>query len=195
MTDERKPVADAFVRILSIALTLAFISGGGTAVWKYIQRQMRRISHEKLTTMHYQGEWSVGEYRECDSVNLPEERNKPELDCIGGSSAFSEKVFNVSFSGGLTYDDEKPTDAIHNWLCRRNSADDPTYSCGAKETPKEQTAPKPAEERQERQLTSDEIENLRQRNECEERFYNRKIYEIGGVSVMAACKQNPNRKP
>lgn len=48
--------------------------------------------------------------------------------------------------------------------------------------------PKLAEERQ---LTHDEVESLRNRNECEQRFYDHKIYEIDGMSAMAACKQNP----
>ena len=47
----------------------------------------------------------------------------------------------------------------------------------------------------ERQLTHDEVENFRKRNECEQRFYDNKIYEIDGISVMAACKQNPQRRP
>jgi len=47
----------------------------------------------------------------------------------------------------------------------------------------------------ERQLTKDEVESLRRRNECEQRFYDNKIYEVDGRSVMAACKQNPERRP
>ena len=47
----------------------------------------------------------------------------------------------------------------------------------------------------ERQLTHDEVESLRKRNECEQRFYDNKIYEVDGMSVMAACKQNPERRP
>lgn len=52
--------------------------------------------------------------------------------------------------------------------------------------------PKLAEERQ---LTHDEVEAFRKRNECEQRFDDKKIYEIDGMSVMAACKQNPERRP
>lgn len=47
----------------------------------------------------------------------------------------------------------------------------------------------------ERQLTHDEVEALRKRNECEQRFYDRNIYQIVGMSVMAACKQNSERRP
>ena len=52
--------------------------------------------------------------------------------------------------------------------------------------------PKLAEERQ---LTKDEVESLRKRNECEQRFYDNKIYEVDGMSLVAACKQNPERRP
>jgi hypothetical protein len=195
MTQDVKPNSGSEVvgRIISFALIAAFVSfGGWTAVRKYLQRE---ISHEKLTTVRYHGEWSLGEYRECNSMNLREEDTKPELDCIGSSMTVSEKVFDVSFSGDPTYDDEKPNGAVHYWLCRRNSTD-PTFSCGANpnkpQASEEQVTPKPAEERQ---LTPDEIEYFRKRNECEDRFYGRKIYEVDGMSIGAACKQNPDRKP
>jgi hypothetical protein len=48
---------------------------------------------------------------------------------------------------------------------------------------------------EQRQLSRDEIDSLRKRNECENRFTDRKIYEVGGISVGAACKQNPDRMP
>ncbi len=194
-TGKPDPVPEV-VRIVSYVLILAFVSfGGWTALRKYLQRN---ISHEKLATMRYDGEWSLGEYRECNSLNLFEEDSKPELNCIGSSSMSRAKVFNVGFSGDLTYDAEKPDSEIHYWVCRRNSAD-PAFSCSAKENSpskpqahKEQVSPEPAEERQ---LSSDEVEYFRKRNECEEGFYRVKIYEVDGMSIGAACKQNPSRKP
>jgi hypothetical protein len=104
-----------------------------------------------------------------------------------------EKVFKISFSGDVTYDDEKPDGAVHYWLCRRNDTE-PTFSCGAKEIPPSE--PQATEKQPEpRQLTSDELEYFRKRNECEERFHNKKIYEVDGMSIGAACKQSPDRKP
>ena len=47
----------------------------------------------------------------------------------------------------------------------------------------------------ERQLTKDEVESLRKRNECEQRFYDNKIYEVDGMPIAAACKQNPETRP
>lgn len=47
----------------------------------------------------------------------------------------------------------------------------------------------------ERQLTDEEVESLRKRNECEQRFYDNKIYEVDGMSIVAACQQNPERRP
>src|SRR5215472_9455421 len=189
MENKRKRGArtEAFVRVLSAILVVAFVSGGGAAVWKYVQRH---ISHEKLATVHCLEEWSVGEYRECNSMNLREQDSKPELYCVVSSRLDLGKVFKVSSSGDLTYDDEKQEGQVLEWLCRRN-IDDPTFSCAAKETSSVQATPKPAE----RELTPDEIENSRKRNECEQRFYSRKIYELDGMSIMRACKQNPDRKP
>jgi hypothetical protein len=46
-----------------------------------------------------------------------------------------------------------------------------------------------------RELNDTEIDNLRKRNECEARFWNKKIAEVDGMSVGAACKQNPDRMP
>jgi len=122
------------------------------------------------------------------------------LDCVGSSPMDTQKVFNVNFSGDLTYDEEKPEGAVHFWLCRRDDAD-ASFSCGARQNPSaesqtpsnaDQTA-KPAAQPAERQLTDSELENLRKRNECEQRFYDKKIYEVDGMSIGPACKQNSDR--
>jgi len=183
--------------VLGVVLALVLIQGGG---WSYVQRYVsHRISHEKLAGVRYHGEWSFGEYRECNSMNLREEDKRPELECLGSSQIDLGKVFNVNFTGDLTYDEEKPEGTVHFWLCRRNDTD-PSFSCwgekkipsGESQTPadKDQAA-KPTE----RQLTDSEIENLRKRNKCEEQFHDRKIYEVDGMSVGQACKQNPDRLP
>jgi hypothetical protein len=65
----------------------------------------------------------------------------------------------VSFSGDLTYDDEKPEHEVHYWLCRRNS-DDATFSCGAKRI---ETSEQTTSLVEERQLTPDEVEDGSQR--------------------------------
>ncbi len=182
----------AVVRILAIVLAVVFVqAGGGSAFLRYIRH---RISHEKLAAVRYHGEWSLGEYRECNSTNLRIAR--PELDCVGSSPMDTEKIFSVNFSGDLTYDEEKPEGAVHYWLCRRNDAD-PSFSCGARENPSSDSQT-PSTEGQtakpvERQLTESELENLRKRNECEQRFYDKRIYEVDGMSVFLACKQNPDR--
>lgn len=166
-------------------MAVVFIQGGG---WSYLTHW---ISHEKLAAMHYRGEWSLGEYRDCTSMNLKEEDNKPQLDCLGPASSEEGKVFKVSFSGDLTYDEEKPETYVHFWLCQRNDAA-ASFSCSAKENPSaEAGTAKPTE----RQLTESELENLRKRNECEQRFYDRKIYEVDGMSIGPACKQDPDRRP
>src|SRR5260370_26762103 len=113
MAEKFSPIA-GIISTLAMVAVLIFIGGGGwSAIQRYIQRQ---TSHEQLAGMHYHGEWSLGEYRECNSMNLREEDKKPELDCVGSSPMDTEKVFNVNFSGDLTYDDEKPESARHYWL-------------------------------------------------------------------------------
>ena len=171
-----KPNSAEFVgRVAAIIIVLSLVGGGWNAVDKYLQR---KTSHDKLTTVRYHGEWLLSE---CNSMNLHEEGRQRELLCIGGSFIDSSsmdfvKICNVSFSGDL----------IHCWLCHVIH-DTATFSCDAKPV-----EPPPTEERQ---LTHDEVEAFRKRNECEQRFDDNKIYEIGGMSVMAACKQNPERKP
>jgi len=177
--------------VIGAVMALVFIQGGG---WSHLSH---RISHEKLAALHYRGEWSLGEYRECSSMNLKEEDKKPQLDCLDSAPLDAGKVFKVSFSGDLTYDEEKPETLVHFWLCRRNDAA-ASFSCGATEnhsgdsqTPSGNEQPaKP-----ERQLTDAELENLRKRNECQQRFYDKKIYEVDGMSIGLACKQNPDRRP
>lgn len=168
-SDARNSASEARARIIGILLMLIFASGGGTAVWKYLRHN---ISHDMLASYH--GVWLLSE---CDPMNLLEEGWERELVCIGSFTDSSSmdfiKICNVSF---------------HCWLCHRIN-DTATFSCDTKPV-----EPRPTEERQ-RQLNPDEVESLRKRNECEQRFYDNKIYEIHGMSVMAACKQNPERRP
>ena len=68
-------------------------------IGKFIERH---TSHEKLASVLYHGEWSLGEYRECISTNLKTEGNEPHFDCTDSLSSGVDKVFNVAFSGDLT---------------------------------------------------------------------------------------------
>ena len=166
--------------------------GGWSGIHKYFQKR----SQEQLANVFYHGEWSFGEYRDCVSINLKVQQNRPVLDCAGALQSGTDKVFKVEFSGDLTYDEEKPENAVHLWLCRRNNGE-PSFSCSAKDSPSTKPQPSPEGEVKpaERQLTDAEIEGLRKRNQCEQRFYDKKISEVDGMSIGAACKQNPNRVP
>lgn len=201
MNDQNHEKSQVPESLIGLAARLVFgvivvvLMGGG---WSTIRRYVsHRISREKLAAMHYHGEWSQGEYRECNSVNLKEEDKKPELDCLGSSPMDVGKIFNVSFSGDLTYDDEKPEGVVHLWLCRRIDAA-ASFSCGATENPSADSQTPSGNDQAatpERQLTEAELENLRKRNECQQRFYDKKIYEVDGMSIGPACKQNPDRRP
>jgi hypothetical protein len=184
---------------IGAVIVVVFLSFRSFDGWSAVRNYLRRgITHEKLTKVYYHGEWVFGEYRDCHSMNLREEDKEPELYCDAVLSTETGKIFNVKFSGDLTYDEEKSLGSVHFWLCRRDEAD-PSFSCGARRNPtsksqiptsKDQTE-KPAG----RQLTDSEIENLRERNECEQRFYDKKIYEVNGMSIGEACKQYPARLP
>lgn len=169
-----------------VALLLAI--GAFSPIESYFKRH---TSQSKLTRVAYRGEWSIGEYRECDSANS----QNAQLNCGDFASMGSEKIFNVEFFGDEPYDQDKPNDVSHRWLCRRNN-DDPTFSCQAKETPQTPSSnvtdrPPPVE----RHLSPEDLEYFRKRNECENRFYDKKIFEVDGMSIGRACKQNPDRRP
>lgn len=186
---------DVATRVITTIIVVVFISFGG---WSAVRNHLRGFSHEKLTKVYYQGEWTLGEYRDCHSLNLREEDKEPELYRGGSSLMDAGRVFNVSFSGGLAYDGEKPEGAVQFWLCRRDGAD-PSFSFRL------------------RRSSSSESVNWRSADfsvwsllvgvcdllvgfflapqECEQRFYDKKIYEVNGMSIGEACKQYPARLP
>jgi hypothetical protein len=94
----------------------------------------------------------------------------------------------------ISFTDEKGQE--HDWrgLHDVQIDDDPelTKQCSQSQSSRQAQAQAPPRERQ---LSDDEINSLRKRNECENRFTDRKIYEVDGVSIGVACKQNPDRKP
>jgi hypothetical protein len=184
----RRPISSALIGGISIAILMAI------GLWPSIEKLIHRQSpHEKITAVLYSGNWSFGEYRECDSSNVKTQEEKPELDCVSSLLQFeTDQLFKVSFSGDLTYDAEKPETEVHHWLCRRNNAD-PSFSCRAKDS--NQSAQPANTESTNRELTDSEMETLRKRNECEQRFYDKKIYEVDGMSIGPACEENPDRLP
>jgi hypothetical protein len=101
--------------------------GGAQEVKNYFRS---RMSDEKLTDLHYHGEWSVGEYRDCFSVNLPQkEDEKPEVVC---EDAFTPaKTFKIKFVGSSTYDQNIADGKFLEWLCRRDNSEI-SFSCVSK---------------------------------------------------------------
>jgi hypothetical protein len=180
----------SLVNLVAVSVAILMALGG----WDYLRNYFRsEISYEKLTNLRYHGEWSVGEYRECNSLNLREEDEKPEIVCMGSSSLDTSKIFKIKFTGGQIYSSEIPEGTEYFWLCRRDNAD-VTFSCDKKPDPKKQSESAPVSDVP-HDLSKDDLENLRKRNECDQRFYDKKIYQVNGISAGEACKQNPDLRP
>jgi hypothetical protein len=177
--------------IVGLAVAAFFLSNGPSMVRKYIDRVE---DHDKLTKIHHQGSWSLGEYQDCGSVNMEKEDTDPELICGDASWLDPGKTFMVRFSGNLTYDKDKKDGLVLSWRCRNDGNAGVTFSCFAKQE-KETKTGSSTESQSNRELTPGEIDDLRKRNECENRFTDKKVYEVDGMSLGAACKQNPDRRP
>jgi hypothetical protein len=191
---EKEP---SLLRIVLAFVVAGFVfSGAWKVVWKYIIRE--HVSHDMLTTVHHHGSWAIGEYQDCNSINGKEETS-PDLSCGDASEMDTAKTFMVRFSGDLPYDKDKKEGAVHLWKCRHNSDAEIAFTCFRVRTETEATEPQPAQAQPEsapqRELTSEEIENLRKRNQCENRFAEKGIYQVNGVTVGIACKQNPDLNP
>jgi hypothetical protein len=191
-----KQTSDAWNPLMGLVggvVALTFMGLGGCAGLEKLYDQ--HTSHEKLSSLRYHGEWTNGEYRECSSTNVKEEDKEPVMECEGAAFSDQYKVFQVEFSGGLTYDNEVPKGQPLLWTCRRTGGDS-TFSCHMKPEPTSQrsreggTTPLA-----EGTLSESEVENLRKRNACEQRFYDKKIADVDGMSPGAACKRDPDRQP
>jgi hypothetical protein len=181
---------------LAAVVVVIFLSFGG---WDMIRDYLRsKKSSEKLATLTYHGEWSVGEYRECDSMNL-RHMEKPEVACSGASPLDNPRIFNIEFKGGPTYDSRIADGTVFTWLCRRTNGD-VSFSCAkqpihAEKQPESVSSPPPITSPLKSELSKDDVSYFRRRNECEQRFYDKKMYQVNGVSIGEACKQNPELKP
>ena len=154
-------------------------------------------SSRKLASLTYLGEWSVGEYRECESENL-RHMETPELACSGASPLKNPRIFNIEFKGGPTYDPTIADGTVFAWLCRRANHD-VSFSC-AKQPIDLERQPKPVQSMPplvplKPELSKDDVQYYRNRNECEQRFYDKKVYQVNGLSIGAGCKRNPDLKP
>jgi hypothetical protein len=187
--DHARVVSKAVATIVVGLLLLV----GLDALRHYIRSKQ---SSRKVATLSYLGEWLVGEYRECESENL-RHMETPEIAC----SAFpldNQHVVNIEFKGGPTYDSTIADGAVFTWLCRRTDGN-VGFSC-VKQPMRAERQPKPVASLPERipikrGLSEDDVQYYRKRNECEQRFYDKKMYQANGLSIGAACKQNPDLKP
>jgi hypothetical protein len=189
--DHSRVVSKAVATIVAVLLLL----GSLDALCHYIRSKQ---SSKKLATLSYLGEWSVGEYRECESMNLRHMEN-PEIACSGAPPLENPSTLYMEFKGGPTYDSTIADGTVFTWLCRRTNHD-VSFSCvkqpiQAQRQPEHGPPPPKLTSPLKRELGKDDMEYLRKRNECEQRFYDKKLYQVNGASIGAACKQNPDLKP
>ena len=184
--------SNPLTNVIATVGVLFFMFAGYDVLRHYIRS---KYSSEKLTNLRYRGEWSVGEYRECNSLNLREEDDRPDVVCLEPFPSGPSRMVEIKFTGP-TYEPAIVDGAVHYWLCRHDNSD-VTFSCvKEKETKNEkQSEAEPIVPPPKHELTNKDIENLKRRNECEQRFYDKEVYLANGLSVGKACKQNPNIKP
>ena len=178
--------------VATIVVVLLFL-GGLDALRHYIRSKQ---SSKKVAILMYPGEWLVGEYRECESENL-RHMETPEIACPA-SSLDNQHVVNIEFKGGPTYDPTIADGTVFTWMCRRTNQD-VSFSCAiqpmrAEKQPKS-VASLPPLITLKRELSKGDVQYYRKRNDCEQRLYDKKIYQVNGLSNGAACKQNPDLKP
>jgi hypothetical protein len=125
----------------------------------------------------------------------PAAHGKPEIACSGASPLDNPKIFNIEFKGGPTYDSTIADGTVFRWLCRRTNGD-ASFSCVKQPLQVEkQPEPVPPPPPLKRELGKDDVDYYRKRNECEQRFYDKRMYLVNGMSIGEACKQNPYLKP
>ena len=112
---------------LSKLVTIGLLVAG--IIWGYYKLdEIGYISHSKLSEVHAKG-WSIGEYKDCNSMNTKDEDVKPVLYCGPDTIMEGAKVFKVEFSGVLTYTDREKEGVVHYWKCKKNDGTDPSMSC------------------------------------------------------------------
>ena|SRR5579871_6602736 len=187
--DHSRAISKAVATIVIVLLLLS----GLDALYHYIRSKQ---SSKKVATLSYLGEWLVGEYRECESENL-RHMETPEIAC-SAPPLDNRHVVNIEFKGGPTYDARVADGTVFTWNCRRTNQD-VSFSC-VKRPIHPERQPRPVASLPpliplKAELSKDDVQYYRNRNECEQRFYDKKMYQVNGISIGAACKQNPDLKP
>jgi hypothetical protein len=104
------------------------------------------------------------------------------------------KLFKVRFYG-RTNNPKLPRDAEFNYNCKRSNGDDPMFVCERQPSKESKEAQPWATPTIPGHVNDEEMDSLRKRSACEARFTDKGIYDVDGMSPIAACKQNPNRVP
>jgi hypothetical protein len=134
MTDKEKVYLNA-TSLLFAGLAAVLVVALVLYLWDRLDKS-GHIPHDEITIV-YSPNWQVGEYRNCTTLNgngyrSPEHASRPQnMLCNGGvpSGRVEEgKRFKVRF-WGLTYTKSKGLYDLLVWNCRKNSTDEPAFSC------------------------------------------------------------------
>jgi hypothetical protein len=123
----QEPDRPWFVNLFAALVAIFLFYGGASWVRDYFRSKQ---SYDVIATLHDHGEWTAGEYRDCFSVNLKEERDKPEIVCEDADAP--ARTFKIRFVGSEPYDENVKEFTLRNWVCRRVDRD-VTFSCAKKE--------------------------------------------------------------
>jgi hypothetical protein len=118
----QEPPTSLAAKLSGVAIVIFLTFGGFEAIENYVRSKQ---PHDLLATLHYKGEWTNGEYRECESTNL-KEYDQPDVVCADGASV-PAKTFKIRFTGHL-YDPKLSIGQMLDWTCRRVDGD-VTFSC------------------------------------------------------------------
>ena len=106
-------------------LLLILFAAGGYALWDAVD-QIGYIPHNKIAIVRAKN-WSIGEYKNCTSLNLAETKDEPQIDCASYAEIVEPKTFEVRFYGKTFREDLN--NVSFSWRCKKNDGTDPTFTC------------------------------------------------------------------
>ena len=109
---------------IKFLLAAGFLLWGGYQLWSDADAH-GFIPHTRLASVSSES-WTVGEYKDCFSLNI--RMDQPILSCDNLLGSNKEKVFKVLF-WGKTYIEGKPENTALEWRCTKTGDADPSIRC------------------------------------------------------------------